>query len=272
MVFSDEKRAELQSIAEGSRVYDKNFHDYANVTVKAADTAITRKLKVLGTVKTKKIEGIVTRGWDAGLYALYEIEGKNLDTMNLALTVHVRGGASPTASGNVTVDATYGGTIATRHGRTFWDAAEFLVRDAVEHLKPTLGNGRKKIKQEAHAIGEEVDATYAKQHAVTTPEAYLRIFDKLKPKQRIWLHVWDPIHGKIDYKLFIVGRRSYSKKYNVSSIQLWLPGQSTKKDRFGRSPLRTTLYKRELSSGEGDYVSAAHGDMALRILGMYREH
>lgn len=146
MVFSDEKRAELQAMVEGSRAYDKNFHDYANETVKSADTILKRKLKVLGKVKTKKIEGIVTRGWDAGLYALYEIEGRNLDTMNLALTVHVGGGASPASSGNVTVDANYGGTIATRHGKTFWDTAEFLIRDAIAHLKPTLGNGRKKVK------------------------------------------------------------------------------------------------------------------------------
>lgn len=111
-------------------------------------------------------------------------------------------------------------------------------------------------------VTEEVDAAHAKAHAATTPEQYTRIFDSLKSKQTVWVSYSAVMStASKDFRPYTVGRRSHSKKYNVTSITLLPPG--VKKP--GRM-MKTTLMKR--ANGN---VSLALGDMGTSLLGLYVE-
>ena len=114
----------------------------------------------------------------------------------------------------------------------------------------------------AFFMSEEVDADYAQAHAATTPEALSALFDKLKPKQTVWMSWTNYGSGSGDTRTFspyTVNRRSFSKKYNVSSVSLLRPGQKS-----ANSLVKLTLMKRS----DGD-VSLAIGDMATKLHGIY---
>ena len=107
----------------------------------------------------------------------------------------------------------------------------------------------------------EVDAAHAKAHAVTKREEYARVFDQLKSKQTLWVS-YSAVMGTASkaFRPYTVGRRSHSKKYNVTSITLLPPGVK-KQGRF----MKTQLRKR------GEQVSIALGDMGAQLLGLYLE-
>jgi hypothetical protein len=110
----------------------------------------------------------------------------------------------------------------------------------------------------ARPLQEEVDAEFAKAHAVTAPEQLVHVFDKLKSNQTIWV-AYSAVMSTASkaYRPYVVGRRSHSKKYNVSSITITPPG--TKPGRM----MKVTLRKR------GDRVSLALGDMGASLIGIY---
>lgn len=111
-------------------------------------------------------------------------------------------------------------------------------------------------------LNEEVDAEYAQAHATKDPDHYTKIFDKLKPKQTIWLS-YSAVMGSQDkgYRPYTVGRRTTSKKYKVQSVSLLRSGQKS-----ASSLVKLTLMKRSNGS-----VQLAIGDMAANIHGMYLE-
>lgn len=122
--------------------------------------------------------------------------------------------------------------------------------------------------QRAHlrALTEaEVDAEFARAHAVTDREKYAEVFDRLKSKQTVWVS-YGAVMGTAskEFRPYTVGRRSHSKKYNVTSITLLPPGQ-TKASKF-RNFNRISLMK--YKDGQ---VSIALGDMGASLLGMYLE-
>ena len=107
----------------------------------------------------------------------------------------------------------------------------------------------------------EVDAAYAKTHAVTDQAGFQRIFDSLKSKQVVWLSFSAVMStASKDFRPFTVGRRSHSKKYNVTSLTMLHAGQAKPTHRG----FQTKLMKR----GNGN-VSIALGDMGASLLGMF---
>jgi hypothetical protein len=94
-------------------------------------------------------------------------------------------------------------------------------------------------------------------------EELSEIFDSLKPKETI-LVAMKSVMGMSrvtdgNYHEWKVGRRSYSKKYGVTTITL-LPMDGSKPNKFNRFALR----KRR------DKVSASHGDMGVMLIGVKR--
>lgn len=108
-------------------------------------------------------------------------------------------------------------------------------------------------------LSEEVDADYAKAHAATTPEELVRVFERLKSKQKVWMSYGAVMSmaGKA-YRPYVVGRRSRSKKYDVTSITMLTAGE--KPGRYMKIKLRR--------HGEGS-VGVALGDMGASLLGLY---
>jgi hypothetical protein len=83
-----------------------------------------------------------------------------------------------------------------------------------------------------------------------------KVYDSLRPRQRIWMGIhstWAATKGEAEFE---VGRKSYSKKYDVYSLTLYpiVEGQPNKKG------AKWTLFKRA-----GGDISLAHGDMAAVI-------
>lgn len=100
-------------------------------------------------------------------------------------------------------------------------------------------------------------------YAVIASEAeWTRIFDSLKPKQRILIAAKSfGMGGKLfdgQYHEWVVGRKSRSKKYGVEAITLLQPGQM----KAGPAMGRIRLYKRD------GKVSLAQGDMAMMLKGL----
>ena len=106
----------------------------------------------------------------------------------------------------------------------------------------------------------EVDAAYAKAHAVTNPDQYERVFDSLKSKQTVWVSYSAVMSmASKEFRPYTVGRRSHSKKYNVSSITLLRPGQKS----AGR------VFQIKLMRRGSGKVGIALGDMGASLLGLY---
>lgn len=84
---------------------------------------------------------------------------------------------------------------------------------------------------------------------------YAKIFDSLKPKQKIEAALTSINKG--EPREYTVGRKSTSKKYGVVSIEITPVGQQPP----GRGA-KIKLRKR------GNSVTAAHGDMGVRILSL----
>lgn len=97
-------------------------------------------------------------------------------------------------------------------------------------------------------------------------EELIRIFDSLKSKDRIQLAIKAVMGmGKRETGTpteYVVGRKSFSKKYGVHTVHL---------KRADGSPMhrmaRVTLMKRKDSEGN-EFVSAAIGDMGARIISL----
>jgi len=92
-----------------------------------------------------------------------------------------------------------------------------------------------------------------------------REYDSLKPGQRIWLGVstgWTDTNGEAEFE---VGRKSYSKKYDVFSIRL-LPVIDGKPNKGGAPFI---LFKREGGYQGWKGISLSHGGMAA-IVKSYR--
>lgn len=108
----------------------------------------------------------------------------------------------------------------------------------------------------------EDEQAHAKAHAVTSTEGLSKVFDQLKSKQTVWM-AYSAVMSRAgkEYRPYTVGRRSHSKKYNVTSITL-MPGKGTKKYRGMKFALRRR--------GEG-HVSVALGDMGATLIGLYVE-
>jgi hypothetical protein len=105
---------------------------------------------------------------------------------------------------------------------------------------------------------EVVDAATIKAKAATTQDEWVRIFDKLKSKQVIYLSMKYPSTG---YAKFLVGRRSKAKKPRWWSENITLlPGDGSKVPTYAKY----RLWK----SKKGE-ISASHGDMAVFLTGIY---
>jgi len=106
------------------------------------------------------------------------------------------------------------------------------------------------------------EAAHAKAHAVTSPEGLSKLFDRLKSKQVVWM-AYSAVMGRgsKEYRPYTVGRRSHSKKYNVTSVRL-MPGKGAKPSRG----MKISLMRR--SDGG---VRVALGDMGATLVGIYVE-
>lgn len=110
--------------------------------------------------------------------------------------------------------------------------------------------------------GEEVEETSLEEEEMTATdhEGYVKIFDKLKPKQTVHLALKSVMGmGKYtdgEFHPFTVGRKSTSKKTNSVAITVMPEGK--KLPAMGKFTLRK----------RGDKVMAAQGNMAVMIKGM----
>jgi hypothetical protein len=118
---------------------------------------------------------------------------------------------------------------------------------------------RERLHRIAEAAG--VDADYAKQHAVTSNDEIIKIFDRLKSKDTLWMSFTGVMSMRTDeFQEFRVGRKSQSKKYGSTTISLMRPGQ-TKADPVHR---RLALVKRK------GVVMLVFGDMWMHLRGIYK--
>jgi len=134
-----------------------------------------------------------------------------------------------------------------------------LTVPSPEQLMAPKKKRKKKAKKQEVEITQ--DEAYAK--AEKTQKGFQKIFDKLKPKQKIAIYYksFGVTHGQgVIYEPFIVGRKSYSKRYATTKITLLLPGQ---KKSAGKG-LQPSLLKRKDGT-----VSMAQGDMAAILKGIY---
>jgi len=83
------------------------------------------------------------------------------------------------------------------------------------------------------------------------------VFNSLRSRQRVFIAAntgWQA-GGEMEFE---VGRKSYSKKYDVYSLRLY-PVQDGEVIKRGRA--KWHLYSRSNSPGTGRYISLAHGNM-----------
>lgn len=133
------------------------------------------------------------------------------------------------------------------------DAIKDYAGDATESraFKPSWRNAYE---------SEDVTPDFAKAHAATSPEAMSAIFDKLKPGQTVWMAFAAVMStGDKSFKPYTVGRRSFSKKYNYTTVSLLRSGQKS-----AGGMMKIALTRR----GDGQ-VLVALGDMGATLLGLY---
>lgn len=118
---------------------------------------------------------------------------------------------------------------------------------------------RERLQKIAEAA--EVDAEYAKQNAVTHNDDVVKIFDRLKSKDTLWMSFTGVMSMRTDdFQEFKVGRKSQSKKHGTTTISLMRPGQ-VKAD---PAPRRLALVKRK------GVVMLVFGDMWMHLRGLYK--
>lgn len=130
-----------------------------------------------------------------------------------------------------------------------------------KHGMPLPKEGKRKPKAPAEPP-REVSQSEAQAGAAKTQPELRKIFDRLKPKQVIWVS-YKAIMGSIGHQRWqpmTVGRRGRSKKYNTTTVTLLHQGQT----KPGPSGMQTKLMRR----GDGD-VSIALGDMGAELKGIY---
>ena len=84
-------------------------------------------------------------------------------------------------------------------------------------------------------------------------ECDLALFNKLKPNQIIYIHYQSSYSGET-IKAVKVGRRSYSKKYNIKKITL--------KPINENNPIKQCPY---YLFNRNNKITASHGDLAINI-------
>jgi hypothetical protein len=116
--------------------------------------AALKKIKPKPTkISVRKLEA--TRpppGWDYGVYAVYDITLADGNTVGCAIIV--RTSEEGESSGNVQLDANYGGVIATKRGKDPVSVAQMLIKDTVEHLSRS---GKEGSAQKVQARSEVMD-------------------------------------------------------------------------------------------------------------------
>jgi hypothetical protein len=112
------------------------------------------------------------------------------------------------------------------------------------------------------AESEEPTQAQIKAGAIKTQKGFQQLFEKLKPKQKIWINFSAVMSSSHGYKQFIVGRKTRSKKYKTTSIILLHPGQK-KSSGAGIQPRLTKWF-------DGEIIMSL-GDLAAQLNGIYAE-
>jgi hypothetical protein len=139
--------------------------------------------------------------------------------------------------------------------------AEAMAVGVTSYQVPSPGTPYKVPSPAEFGFQPGVTADYAAAHAVKDQAGWAKIFDTLRPGQILW--VWYTAvmsTNRRGYTPFRVGRRGHSKKHNVSSISLMLPGQ---KKSFGPGWQRKLL---KWGDGSVDFVI---GDLGTTLRGLY---
>jgi len=121
---------------------------------------------------------------------------------------------------------------------------------------------RKRKAKAPAAPPREVSQSEAEAGAAKTESELHKVFDRLKPKQVIWVS-YQSTMGGIGHQAWnpvTVGRRGRSKKYNTTTITLLYQGQK----KPGPSGMQPKLMRRD-----GENVRIMLGDMAARLRGIY---
>jgi hypothetical protein len=133
------------------------------------------------------------------------------------------------------------------------------ARAKVEELEEALDEA---YEEECALMNEEAEVKgtpeEAEQNAIKGHDAGAKVWDKLKSGKTVWMR-WSTVMtagSGGDYRPYIVGRRSLSKKYGVESITLSRPG-------VGSKAMQLALRKRE------DRVTLSVVDMAAIIDGIW---
>ncbi len=143
----------------GPKAYARNVKDANHKPKVVAARFVKDWKKALGRgvqVCAVKAEATLPRGWDYGFYGLFEITLADGAALRAAVSIHydgpsVRdfnrpGAVTVEASGNVALDADYGGVVAVARGSS-WDQVEGeLIRQTASHLAPTAKAAAKKAK------------------------------------------------------------------------------------------------------------------------------
>ena len=126
-----------------------------------------------------KAEATAPSGWDYGFYGVFEITLADGNELRAAVVIHYDGPAvrdfnrpgnslAAEASGTVTVDAEYGGVVATYRGRTWEQVEAELINQTGRHLAPKAkpaGNSGAAAKPKAAQRKALIAAIWRSKHA-----------------------------------------------------------------------------------------------------------
>ena len=146
----------------GSKAFARNIKTAEHKPKAVAARFVKAWKKQLGRgtqVCAIKAEATALSGWDYGFYGLFEITLADGAELRAAVSIHydgptVRdfnrpGAVTVEASGNVTLDAAYGGVVGLARGSS-WDQVEAeLIRQTGAHLAPTAKAAAAKAKAAA---------------------------------------------------------------------------------------------------------------------------
>ena len=110
-------------------------------------------------------------------------------------------------------------------------------------------------------LPDDPDLAELNTKALKTPAEISKAFDKLKPKQKIWLRYKSfAMGGAKGWHPYWVGRKSHSKKYGVTTKPLLRAGQ-----------MKTVMpgWQLKLMKRKNGEVSLADGDMATMDMRIY---
>lgn len=115
-----------------------------------------------------------------------------------------------------------------------------------------------------------LDSKHAREHAVTNDASYieiatddaglLKIFNTVRPRDILWISFTGEKRTSKEYEQFKVGRRSYSKKYGVTTLALMKHHETKAPPAHKRFVLR--------DHGKGN-VQLAYGNLAMTLHGIY---